>query len=88
MPTYKCVLFSDSIHQQYMIDQELAINNAIPQVATEQATHEDARLALFSTTPTRMPALLILKDGARMQIKHAKRSHEEIVAWIQSIVGV
>ena len=80
------MLFSDSIHQQYMIDQELAINLAIPQVATEQATHEDARLALYSTTPTRMPALLILKDGARMQIKHAKRSHEEIVAWIQSII--
>ena len=82
------MLFSDSIHQQYMIDQELAINLAIPQVATEQATHEDARLALYSTTPTRMPALLILKDGAKMQTKHAKRSHEEIVAWIQSIVGV
>jgi len=81
------VLFSDSIHQQYMIDQELAINLAIPQVATEQATHEDARLALYSTTPTRMPALLILKDGAKMQTKHAKRSHEEIVTWIQSIVG-
>ena len=80
------MLFSDSIHQQYMIDQEQAINNAIPQVATEQATHEDARLALYSTTPTRMPALLILKDGARMQIKHAKRSHEEIVTWIQSII--
>ena len=79
------MLFSDSIHQQYMIDQELAINLAIPQVATEQATHEDARLALYSTTPARMPALLILKDGAKMQIKHAKRSHEEIVAWIQSI---
>ena len=86
MPTYKCVLFSDSIHQQYMIDQELAINLAIPQVATEQATHEDARLALYSTTPTRMPALLILKDGAKMQTQHAKRSHEEIVAWIQSII--
>ena len=82
------MLFSDSIHQQYMIDQELAINLAIPQVATEQATHEDARLALYSKTPSRMPCLMIFKDGARMQTKHAKRSHEEIVIWIQSIVGV
>jgi hypothetical protein len=88
MPSYKVVLFSDSIHQQYMINQEQAINLALPQVATEQATHEDARLALYSTTPNRVPALLVLKDGARMQVKHAKRSHEEIVAWIQSIVGV
>ena len=88
MPNYKVVLFSDSIHQQYMIDQELAINDALPQVATEQATHEDARLSLYSATPTRVPALLVLKDGARMQIKHAKRGHEEIVNWIKSIVGV
>jgi len=87
MPTYKCVLFSDSIHQQYMIDQELAINLALPQVEVEQATHEDSRLSLYSTTPTRMPALLVLKDGARLQIKHAKRGHSEIVTWIQSIVG-
>ena len=88
MPNYKVVLFSDSIHQQYMIDQELAINDALPEVSTEQADYTDSRLALYSPTPTRMPALLVLKDGARMQIKHAKRTHEEIVTWIQSIVGV
>jgi len=82
------VLFSDSIHQQYMIDQELAINLAIPQVATEQATHEDARLALYSKTPTRMPCLMIFKDGARMQTKHAKRDHNQVVTWIKTIVGV
>lgn len=87
MPSYKCVLFSDSIHQQYMIDQELAINDALPDVTTEQADYTDSRLALYSTTPTRMPCLMIFKDGARMQIKHAKRGHDEIVTWIQSIVG-
>jgi hypothetical protein len=87
MPNYKCVLFSDSIHQQYMIDQELAINDALPDVTTEQADYTDSRLALYSTTPTRVPALIVFKDGARMQIKHAKRGHDEIVTWIQSIVG-
>jgi hypothetical protein len=79
------VLFSDSVTQQYMIEQEQAINLALPEVTTEQANSDDARLALYSTTPTRMPALLILKDNAKMQIKHTKRSHEEIVTWIQSI---
>jgi hypothetical protein len=34
-----------------------------------------------------MPCLMIFKDEARMQTKHARRSHEEIIAWIQSIVG-
>ena len=87
MPSYKVVLFSDSLHQQYMIDQEIAINDALPQVTTEQATHEDSRLALYSKIPTRMPCLMIFKDESKMQVKHAKRNHSEIVAWIQSIVG-
>jgi len=81
------VLFSDSIHQQYMIDQELAINLALPQVTTEQADYTDSRLALYSPTPTRVPAIIIFKDGARLQVKHAKRGHDKIVTWIQSIVG-
>ena len=87
MPSYKVVLFSDSIHQQYMIDQELAINLALPQVTTEQADYTDSRLALYSPTPTRVPAIIIFKDGARLQVKHAKRGHDKIVTWIQSIVG-
>jgi len=71
-----------------MIKQEQAINLALPQVTTEQAKSDDSRLALYSKTPTRMPCLMIFKDGARMQTKHAKRDHEEIVTWIKSIVGV
>ena len=87
MPTYKVVLFSDSIHQQYMNEQQRAINNALPEVTTEVANHEDSRLALYAKHPTRMPCIMIFKDDARMQSRHAKRSHDEIVAWIQSIVG-
>ena len=88
MPSYKCVLFSDSVTKQYMIDQELAINHALPDVVTEQAEANDARLALYSKTPTRMPCLMIFKDGARMQTKHAKRDHDQIVTWIKTVVGV
>jgi hypothetical protein len=81
------VLFSDSVTQQYMIEQEQAINIALPEVTTEQATSDDARLALYSKTPTRMPCLMIFKDGARMQTKHAKRDHDQIISWIKNIVG-
>jgi len=88
MPKYKCVLFSDSVNQQYMIDQELAINHALPDVTTEQASSDDSRLALYSKIPTRMPCLMIFKDGSRMQTKHTKQSHEQIINWIKSIVGV
>lgn len=87
MPTYKVVLFSDSIHQQYMIEQEQAIKKATPQVETELAESTDSRLALFSNTPQRMPCIMIFKDGARMQTKHAKRSHSEIVNWVLSRVS-
>ena len=88
MPSYKCVLFSDSVTQQYMIEQEQAINLALPDVVTEQAEANDVRLALYSETPTRMPCLMIFKDGFRMQTKHTKQSHEQIINWIKSIVGV
>jgi len=87
MPSYKCVLFSDSVTKQYMIDQELAINHALPDVTTEQASSDDSRLALYSKIPTRMPCLMIFKDGARMQTKHAKRDHDQIITWIKTIVG-
>lgn len=70
-----------------MIDQELAINHALPEVTTEQADYTDSRLALYSPTPTRVPALIVFKDGARLQVKHAKRGHDEIVNWIRAIVG-
>jgi hypothetical protein len=87
MPNYKVVLFSDPVTQQYMKEQEQAINNALPSVTTEQATHEDSRLQLYSKYHSRMPCLMIFKDGARMQTKHAKRNHAEIIAWIKTIVG-
>ncbi len=87
MPTYKVVLFSDSIHQQYMNEQQRAINDALPDVTTEVANHEDSRLALFAKHATRMPCIIIFKDGARMQSRHAKRDHDKIVTWIRSIVG-
>jgi hypothetical protein len=87
MAQYKVVLFSDSISQQYMTEQQEAINNALPTLETELANSDDARLALYSTTPTRMPAILILKDNARMQIRHAKLSHTDAINWISARTG-
>ena len=87
MPNYKIVLFSDPVTTQYMKEQEQAINNAIPNITTEQATHEDSRLQLYSNKSSRMPCLIIFKDGAKMQIKHAKRNHSEIISWIKYVVG-
>ena len=88
MPSYHVVLFSDPVTQQYMKEQEQAINNAIPSVTTEQATHEDSRLSRFSTKPSRMPCLMIFKDGARMQSKHSKIAHHEMINWIKGVIGI
>ena len=87
MPTYKVVLFSDSIHQQYMNEQQRAINDALPDVTTEVANHEDSRLALYAKHPTRVPCVIVFKDDARMLVKHAKRQHSEIIDWIKSAIG-
>jgi len=87
MPTYKVVLFSDSIHQQYMNEQQRAINDALPEVTTEVANHEDYRLALYAKHPTRVPCVIVFKDDARMLVKHAKRQHSEIIDWIKSAIG-
>ena len=88
MPTYKVVLFhsiSDIPQQQYMNEQKRAIQNSISNLEVEVADSTDFRLALYSSIPNRMPAVLILKDGARMQIKHAKLGHPEAVNWIRAV---
>ena len=86
MPSYKLVLFSDNINQQYMSEQKKAIENAIPSLVTELSDSDDSRLALYAKHPNRMPCLMLFKDDARMQSRHTKRSHEEIINWIKTII--
>lgn len=47
MSNYSIVIFTDSIHQQYMIEQQEAINNAISTVTSELVDNTDFRLAHF-----------------------------------------
>ena len=86
MPSYKLVLFSDNINQQYMSEQKKAIENAMPSLVTELSDSNDSRLALYAKHPDRMPCLMLFKDDARMQSRHTKRSHEEIINWIKTII--
>ena len=86
MPNYKVVLFTDSVHQQYMTEQQQAIDNAISTITSELVDYTDSRLAQFSTKQ-RVPCVMIFKDGARMISKHSKISHDEMVNWIKGVVG-
>lgn len=86
MPNYKVVLFTDSIHQSYMTSQKEAIKKALPDVTIELVDHTDSRLALF-TTSQRVPCIMILKDDARMDAKHAKLSHADATNWVTSYVS-
>lgn len=87
MPTYKVVLFYDTTdvpQQQYMKEQMNAIKNSLPELSVELAPSTDFRLALYSTIPQRMPCIMIFKNDARMQTKHAKLQHPEAINWIRS----
>ena len=87
MANYKAVFFTNDLLRQYMNEQKLAIENALPDVTTELAEDDDSRLALYSKTPKRMTCIMLFKDNARMLVKHAKREHSEIVDWIKAAIG-
>ena len=85
MPNYKVVLFTDSIHQQYMTEQQQAIDNAISTITSELVDYTDPRFALYSSKE-RVPCVMIFKDDARMQSKYSKLSHDVMINWIKGIV--
>ena len=85
MPNYKVVLFTDSIHQQYMTEQQEAIKKAFPDLTVELVDYTDSRFALYGTKQ-RVPCIMTFKGDARMQSKHAKLQHVEAVAWVRSQV--
>ena len=66
MPNYKAVIFNKSIHEQYMKEQQQAINNAISSLATELVDYTDPRFALYSSKD-RVPCVMIFTDDARIQ---------------------
>ena len=70
-----------------MIEQQEAINNAISTVTSELVDNTDSRLAHFSTKQ-RVPCVMIFKDGARMQSKHSKIAHHEMINWIKGVIGI
>jgi hypothetical protein len=86
MPNYKVVLFTDSVHQQYMTEQQQAINSSLPDLPVEVVDYTDSRFAAFSDK-NRVPCIMIFKDEARMQTKHSKLSHSEALNWITARVS-
>ncbi len=86
MPNYKVVLFTDSIHQSYMTSQKEAMKKALPDLSIELVDHTDSRLTLFATSK-RVPCIMIFKEDARMEAKHAKLSHADATNWVTSYVS-
>jgi len=85
MPNYKVVLFSDLVHLQYMTEQKQAINNHLPDLSVEVVDYTDSRFAKFSNK-NRVPCIMLFKDESRMQSRHSKLSHSEVVNWIAARV--
>ena len=93
MPTYKVVLFADSsksVQTQYMRNQQSAIQDAIPDLVVELVDETDPRLNRYSiqSRQNRVPAALVLKDDARVQMRNFKLEHPEAIKWIKGIMGI
>lgn len=86
MPNYKVVLFTDSVHQQYMTEQREAISNALSDLVIELVDYTDFRFAKFSNK-NRIPCIMIFKDESRMQSKYSKLSHSDAINWITARVS-
>jgi len=86
MPNYKVVLFTDSINQQYMTEQQEAIKKALPTTTIELVDYTDSRFAKFSNKD-RVPCIMIFKDEARMQVKYSKLSHSDALNWITTRIS-
>ena len=86
MPNYKVVLFTDSVHQQYMTEQQVAISNSLSDLVVELVDYTDSRFTKFSNK-NRVPCIMIFKDEARMQAKYSKLSHSDAVNWIAARVS-
>ena len=93
MPTYKIVLFADDSQPtqiQYMKNQKKAIEDAIPDLVVEEANQNDARLKRHSkqARANRLPAILVLKDDFKVQIRNFKLDNSQVIAWIKGIMGI
>ena len=93
MPTYKIVLFADESQPtqvQYMKNQRKAIEEAIPDLVVEEANQNDARLKRHSkqARANRLPAILVLKDDFKVQIRNFKLDNSQVIAWIKGITGI
>ena len=86
MPNYKVVLFTDSVHQHYMTEQQVAISNSLSNLAIEVVDYTDSRFAKFSNK-NRVPCIMIFKDEACTQAKYSKLSHSDAIKWITARVS-
>ena len=86
MSNYKVVLFTDSVHQQYMTEQQEAISNSLSDLVIELVDYTDSRFAKFSNK-NRVPCIMIFKGEARMQSKYSKLSHSDAINWITARVS-
>lgn len=86
----KILAFSDSsdlVNTEYLQKQLDAISIIFPEVEIEHVNENDARLALYSDTPNRLPCIMMFRDGARKRVTHAKFNERDFVEWVVDNLG-
>jgi len=73
-----------------MKNQRKAIEEAIPDLVVEEANQNDPRLKRHSkqSRANRLPAMLVLKDDFKVQIRNFKLDNSQVITWIKGIMGI
>ena len=86
----KILAFSNSgdlVNTEYLQKQLDAISILFPSVEIEHLNENDARLALYTTTPNRFPCIMMFRDGARKKVVHAKFNERQFIEWVVDNLG-
>ena len=80
-------LSSDIVNTEYLQKQLDAISIIFPEVQIEHVNESDPRFALYTTKTDRFPCLIMLRDGARKKVTHAKFTERDFVEWVVDNLG-
>jgi len=87
---HKLILFANSSNPMliaYHQKQLQAITNLFPDLAVEQGNEDSPLLLQFSSTPDRLPCIMILKYQSCKSYIHANLDDNQLIAWVTNKLG-
>jgi hypothetical protein len=88
--SHKIVLFADSskpMQVGYIKDQAEAIKKWNNSLEVECQNELSDLLVKYSSTPGRLPAIMIFKNDVFKNYKHSKFTTEKLIEWLNNSLG-